>query len=263
MLSKQQTAWVIVLLLMMFITLHVTRFIGSSHERFIDQMQSLFAMEDQYYKDMFTSLFAPFDWDTYVRGQDDASEKLLEKWSAEQSQYTLYTIKSEKLFCNNLDAPFIIAKYSRRFKDGSTKCIVVVDQEQLNRPAMLFFFDSITPALNRQVESELVRVESNDRRKLYSQSVSGQEVVIDFARASVISHYLLSIREAPYPVEWYLYGVGATGSLELINRFRFADWRRANQTVRFQTLSGKPYKRFVFKFDQRVIQLGLEIFGMA
>lgn len=263
-LSNQQVVWIVVLFLLMFITLHVAQHISRCRERFVNQIETLFAMQDQFYKDLFKRHFEPFSWELYLRGQDDESEQKLVQWGREPDRYGIYVVKSDKLFCSNLDAAFIIAKYNRLFSDNSFKCIIVVDRELMNRPALLFFLDSITPALYRQVESENLKVESSQERRLvyFADRAVGKEIDFAFDKPTVISHYLLSVNEELlFPYEWELFGINSKGERELINHFRFAEWRKVGQTVRFEALSGKPYKLFLFRFDKQV-NVKLQIYGL-
>lgn len=257
--APEKIKWIIILVAIFFLTIKIALFITSVKERFVKQVEDLFMMQDMWYKDMFASVFQPFLWNSYINGQDDESETLLKVWSTEPAAYGIYVSFHKNLDCDTLVAPFILAKFYRQFKNGMG-CIIVVDKSKLNRPDLIFFMDSITPSLNRSSVTETEQIQ-NDVVLLHEQGkMSGQQMLLKLDARSVMSHYFITIEKAPFPLEWSVYGVESNRK-ELINKYKFSDWRLLGQRMRFDCFSGVGYSSYLFEFDTSIGGIKLQMWG--
>jgi hypothetical protein len=262
-LNKEQVVWISVLVLLMFLTIKISMFTATVKERFVQQVQDLFTMQEQWYRDLFNSVFKPFDWNLYILGQDDESESMLQAWRTDPESYGIFVCLEEKLECKDLIAPFLIAKYPGRvFKDQKRRCVIVVDKTKLNRPDLVFFMNAITPVLHRGLaDRETALPPSNPKILVKMERLVGQEIELSVDGVGLASHYFLTIQAGQFPRQWNMYGVTRNGVKELINHFNYNDWRSLGQRIRFECFSGVSYVKFLFEFDVHLDGARIDLYG--
>lgn len=255
-----QILWIVALTLILFLTIKISLHINDTKERFTREVQDLFTMQEQWYLDLFTSIFLPFDWKEYITGQDDDSEKQLLVWSTDPQKYGVYVAFDDSIDCNSLSAPFMLARYQRMFLNDKNGCIIVIDKNKLNRPDLIFFMNSITPSLNRTNNVMAESVETENKIVYSSKNLSGKVIYLKLEKPSLISHYYLSCEKGPLPSKWALYGLKNNGRKELINHYAYT-WRANGQRLRFECFSGKPYHKYLFEFDTELVSVSIEATG--